>query len=417
MKGSSRRVLLFFTITIWGTIFVFFNLSLLTILLIFLFFVIVMLFVSGTISIHEIREDLRKWRFERREKKRINKSRLEEEKRAKASYAAQTDNGNKKKRLSLPKFSLKRKGRETTSVSGTGPSVPKISGKGTFSLMKEGISAFFRDMKKTREKPEKAKTVRSPAQPTDISQNRQPENIDRESTPVTSGLSRESGPDLEIPSMTDKGEEIDEELLANLDLDDDMGMLDDINPEIDKKDSKSGIDDTDEDNKMEQLDIASDTGRVTPQIDEEDSNIEVTDILMTYADELEDGKSGEPGLSSISDEDLDNVDLDAEQSSFESTERTQGMMGIAGEGEGGGGFDDDSPVAQEQDQFSFGGGGGGDDDLMAALKADISIEKKDDKNMLLRDLKDVKVNADEIENELKEVLGTFSGPRKKRRKR
>jgi hypothetical protein len=54
--------------------------------------------------------------------------------------------------------------------------------------------------------------------------------------------------------------------------------------------------------------------------------------------------------------------------------------------------------------MAFSSGKGMDDDLMASLKSDATGVKKDTNAPLLRDLKDVKVPAADLEKELEGIL-------------
>ncbi|HPP77500.1 hypothetical protein, partial [Methanospirillum sp.] len=58
--------------------------------------------------------------------------------------------------------------------------------------------------------------------------------------------------------------------------------------------------------------------------------------------------------------------------------------------------------------------GGSDDDLIASLKADIEDLKKKDDDVLLRDLKDVHVTAEELAEELQEIMSIINRRIKRR---
>ena len=67
--------------------------------------------------------------------------------------------------------------------------------------------------------------------------------------------------------------------------------------------------------------------------------------------------------------------------------------------------DDEGGEENQEDAFSFGGGGGSDeDDLLASLQSDIKSIKKNDEDSLLRELKNVKVPAVDLEKELTSVI-------------
>lgn len=59
-------------------------------------------------------------------------------------------------------------------------------------------------------------------------------------------------------------------------------------------------------------------------------------------------------------------------------------------------------MSDEEEMISFGSGSRQDDDLMASLKSEAKGVKKQENLSLLRDLKDVKVPASDLEKELKD---------------
>jgi len=58
----------------------------------------------------------------------------------------------------------------------------------------------------------------------------------------------------------------------------------------------------------------------------------------------------------------------------------------------------------ETDMLAFGTGKHEDDDLMASLKAETKVKKKNEHESLIRDLKDVKVSASDLQKELEDIL-------------
>lgn len=57
-------------------------------------------------------------------------------------------------------------------------------------------------------------------------------------------------------------------------------------------------------------------------------------------------------------------------------------------------------VSTQADMAAFAGGGGGDEDLLSSLAADVKHVKKEQDISLLRELKDFRAPAAEIEKEL-----------------
>jgi len=54
--------------------------------------------------------------------------------------------------------------------------------------------------------------------------------------------------------------------------------------------------------------------------------------------------------------------------------------------------------------LSFGTGKREDDDLMASLKSEAKVKKKSEYASLIRDLKDIRVNASDLQKELEDLL-------------
>jgi hypothetical protein len=71
---------------------------------------------------------------------------------------------------------------------------------------------------------------------------------------------------------------------------------------------------------------------------------------------------------------------------------------------------------QEENMLAFAMGGGSDDALMDLLKSDSKKQRKEDYNSLLRDMKDVKVSADDLVTELQDTLAILKSPGKKVKK-
>jgi hypothetical protein len=64
----------------------------------------------------------------------------------------------------------------------------------------------------------------------------------------------------------------------------------------------------------------------------------------------------------------------------------------------------EKPRDMSDSMMAFSSGKGMDDDLMSSLKSDVKGVKKDTNAPLLRDLKDVKVPAADLEKELEGIL-------------
>lgn len=70
--------------------------------------------------------------------------------------------------------------------------------------------------------------------------------------------------------------------------------------------------------------------------------------------------------------------------------------------------EDQIGVQSDMASFASASGGGSDEDLLSSIASDVKTVKKEKDVSLLRELKDFKAPADEIENELKETFGRMS---------
>ncbi|MDD4254828.1 MAG: hypothetical protein PHP59_05560 [Methanofollis sp.] len=69
---------------------------------------------------------------------------------------------------------------------------------------------------------------------------------------------------------------------------------------------------------------------------------------------------------------------------------------------------------EEENMLAFAMGGGDSDALMDLLKTDSKKQRKEDYNSLLRDMKDVKVSADDLVTGLQDTLDILKNPKKKK---
>jgi len=139
---------------------------------------------------------------------------------------------------------------------------------------------------------------------------------------------------------------------------------------------------------VRKMDIATSDEEEEIIIDTEDTSDEIDEIYSSTIDIGSDSGgdiiSTMEGGDSISGSDL---------ASYSSSDEAPYMYGV----------DDDSGSGEEQFELTQ-GKGMGDDDLIASLKADISDLKKRDDDVLLRDLKDVHVTAEELAEELEDIM-------------
>lgn len=196
-----------------------------------------------------------------------------------------------------------------------------------------------------------------------------------------------------------------DDLLDGLDLDDGLDIdaeLESVNPEFDTVRTPYG--DTDvmqelpSEEQVKRMDITTSAEEEDVILDTDEPSDEIDEIYSSTIDIGSD--SGGDIISTMEGGDtISSGDL----ASYSSSEDAPYMYG------GG----DDSEGGEEQFELSQ-GKGMGDDDLIASLKADISDLKKRDDDVLLRDLKDVHVTAEELADELQEIMNIIT---KKARKK
>lgn len=220
-----------------------------------------------------------------------------------------------------------------------------------------------------------------------------------------SGLSDTPDDIAASASDSSKGDaDLGPDLLDGLDLDDSLDIdaeLESVNPEFDALRTPYG--DTDvmqelpSEDQVRKMDIATKDEEEEIVIDTEDTSDEVDEIYSSTIDIGSD--SGGDIISTMEGGDsISGTDL----ASYSSSEDTPYMYG--GEDDSGGG----------EEQFELTQGRGmGDDDLIASLKADISDLKKRDDDVLLRDLKDLHVTAEELAEELEDIMKIITRRAKK----
>ena len=165
-----------------------------------------------------------------------------------------------------------------------------------------------------------------------------------------------------------------------------------------------------------------------------DISSEADDILKDNAGGLEEfrglegGESIDQDFSDLDNINLDDIDLDVDMeeetppatggasSSAESPTKTVKADWIGSDAPKGADLPGDG-VSTQDDMSSFAGGASGSDaDLLSSLASDVKHVTKEKNTSLLRDLKDFKAPATDIENELTEVFETMKAvpnPRKK----
>jgi hypothetical protein len=164
------------------------------------------------------------------------------------------------------------------------------------------------------------------------------------------------------------------------------------------------------DDEIAHMDISlNDESPIT--IDEEQDD-EVSQILDAYQDEMPNVSGGDQEISFDQEFDrLDNIDLgdlvpggeEGETPAPASPGATDGRKQPAGDIRSGPGPSKPAPrPAPEEPGFRM--PNAGDEDLISSLRTDITSKKHNANLSLLRDLKDVRVQIGEIENDINELL-------------
>jgi len=211
---------------------------------------------------------------------------------------------------------------------------------------------------------------------------------------------------IKIDSMEDLDDDLDIPLLDDDDLDAAAFGMDTGASPVESED-------------YSRMDINLDADEAPITIDEEEDE-EVTDILRAHKDVLDDSGGDEDAFSldddmgDFGDIDLNSVDMGEAMAEEEQVPEKAGAFPASSAGTGtaktassGGAAPkkmDLPKMSDEDDMISFGSGSRQDDDLMASLKSEAKGVKKQENLSLLRDLKDVKVPASDLEKELEGLL-------------
>ncbi len=345
-SDSTRRLIIFVVIVFGGSVLLLFDVPVLYLMMAVLFIAVGILVITGTLILSETIRTLLSW-FKARPKK----EKKPKPKKEKAKPKGQSAISGLLKKVKLP-------------------SLPKIS------------------MPKREPKPKKEKT-----KPEKKAKQEQSENLDE----LDDDINDNSTTDGQSTSTSASDEELDIDL-DGLDLDESLDIdaeLDSVNPEFDKIRTPFGeenaLDALPTEDQVKKMDISTKDEEDDIVLDnDDDMSNDLDDIYSSTLDVGSDGGgdiiSSMEGGDSISSSDL---------ASYSSSDETPYDYGS-----------DEGESEQEQFEVTPGKGGGllGDDDLIASLKADIEDLKKKDDDVLLRDLKDIHVTAEELNNELNQII-------------
>lgn len=360
LSDSTRRLVIFVAIVLGGSVLLIFDIPVLYLMMAVIGIALILLIITGTIILKELISDLI-YRLKTRPKKPKKEKQIKEKKREKKSK--EEKKGSPSGRFSFPSIGL-----------------PK-----------------FKSPARTKNETDNAKKVRGKKK----SKEKETTSPDFEDTSNELGEFQE---DDTARSGSENSSYDENDLLDGLNLDDNLDIdaeLDAVTSEFDN--IRTPFSDS---NAMESLpsvkdvkkmDISTSDEEETITIDADQGEDEINAIYSSSLDVGSDGGgeviSGMEGGDTISSSDL---------SLYSSSDDSPYMYG-----------QDDESGGEEQFELSQ-VRGGGDDDLIASLKADIEDLKKRDDDVLLRDLKDIHVTADELSEELKEIMNIINRKIKRR---
>lgn len=346
LTDSTRRLIIFISIVLGGSILLIFDIPVLYLMMVVIGLAIGLMAATGMLILSEVIRDLRVRLKNRKPKPKKSKPKTEKSSSAKGSSGGFLSG----LKMKLPKM----------------PSLPSVN---------LGLPKSAGKSEKKEKSAKKAKT--------------------EDPVKVTTQVAEPGESSADMSEKDDDG--LGDDLLDGLDLDDSLDIdaeLESVNPEFDTVRTPYG--DTDvmqelpSEDQVRKMDITTSEEEDDVVLDTDEPSDEVDEIYSSTI-EIGSDSGGEiistmEGGDSISGSDL---------ASYSSSEDAPYMYG---------GEEEDSGGGEEQFELSQGKGGLGDDDLIASLKADISDLKKRDDDVLLRDLKDVHVTAEELAEELEDIM-------------
>jgi hypothetical protein len=386
MKESTRRAVIFAIIVVGGSVMIIFDLPTFYLVLGIVILGLLLLFLTGAIKIPAIK---------RTRKNRAEKPGPVKESPVKASKVKEKKP--KKEKVKTPK-----------------PGESSGSFMQAFSMLKLDMKKLFRS---SREKTTQTKKIDEMLE----------KSIKGEEVSSLGNIVPELAPPqkkgISDPFSELVKDPLNPDLINDLPLDEDLSLLnemdlsDDFSEEI-QDESPDQLD-------VSHLDIELSGNESSIAIDEEEDD-EVADILAAHQDLLDEDEAGEvdpfsSGLDGLGDLDLGEIDPDQEGETAGGSPAGENRpvssasgpvtttvaapslsptpMPVVSGGAPGGKSD-----SSEYDMVSFSTGHKEDDDLMASLKSDAKGIKKQNNLSLLRDLKDVRVPASDLEKELEGIV-------------
>ncbi|HVP93695.1 MAG TPA: hypothetical protein VMS89_00815 [Methanoregulaceae archaeon] len=396
MKDSTRRMVLFTVVVIAGSVLVIFDIPVIVLIIGIIALAALVLFINGSIHFPKIS---------------FRKRPVSTPKPGPRSGEAATETGKKKRSLFQRGLPVPDK------ISGPRHNSAKKSESGPvkelFSSMSRAFSVIASDItragKSGRTKEMKKKRIDEMLDGSitgKISDIRSLKEANPEMIPASKKM-------IEDPFTTLVKEPINTELLDSVKKEDDISSLSDINLEEELETPSFGDD-------ISRLDVALDVEEEKITIDD-DTDDEVASILAAHQDELDPAeKPGEspinPEITNLEELDIGNIDLDEELDIGDELPEPEKPVGTGTSGEiqlqkepentAAPPLTVEKPKNMEDSMVAFSTGKGEDDDLMSSLKSEATKTKKDSHASLIRDLKDVKVPAQDLEKELEGFLAS-----------
>ena len=394
MNDSTRRIVLFIIVVIAGSVLVFFDIPAVVMIIGIIALAVIVLFINGSIHLPRV--------------------------------SARKRPGSKAKTAAGPGIPADVPAKRTWSLtrkSARSTKTPQAATKGLaqqprsgavgefFSSMSRAFSVLAGDIsragKSGRVKEAKKKKIDEMLDGSitgKVSDIRSLKEANPEMIPVTRKI-------IEDPFTTLVKEPINTELLDSVKNEVDISSLSDINLDGDAESPSLGDD-------ISRLDVALDVEEEKITIDD-DTDDEVANILAAHQAELDPGEKGggqqiTADITNLEELDIGSIDLDEELEMDEELPEPEKPAETAGTGR--------TPVRKEPEMaaaepppvekprnmedsmVAFSTGKGQDDDLMSSLKSEASKTKKESHASLVRELKDVKVPAQDLEKELEGFL-------------
>ena len=414
MKDSVRRILLFVVILIAGLVLIMFDLPAVFLVLVVIALAFVALLINGSIKLPKFR--VPKIAFS---SKKGTKTEEKGQKSPVAQKAAPEKSGKK------PEPPSKKATKKTSSTTTGRFSIFRDA----FSSMGKAFSVIAGDIGKAR-KPSSAKQQDKQKLEQMLDQSVQGRAPDirslKEANPEIVPSGKQTVSD---PFSTLVKEQMNTDLLDSEGPGEDFGDLTSM-PDFDMGADMTGAFGDD----ISNLDISLDAEEGIA-IDDDSDNDEVASILaanmgdLDPAEEETDPLSDDMNLGGLEDLDINSIDLDQELGDPDNLDKKESISVSPQEKSpqltaqkpasstaapmGGSPFASapsakpavmETPKDMSNSMMAFSTGKGMDDDLMSSLKSDAAGVKRDDNAPLLRDLKDVKVPAADLEKDLEGIL-------------